>query len=177
MYNRMLGLITEIGDTQEGKRRILKAYQNRKEQIAAADKSLEKNRKHPEATEQQDDWENDPDSPAGQNKVAITRAKIQAKRVDTYMRARAAGEAAGGALSPERKARLADVAAKQGLKVHKQDYGEAEAALKMLRRSAPEITPKYPEKRRSTRGSTGQGLEAAKFNADQRGRNQNYRNN
>ena len=173
----MLGLITEIGDTQEGKRRILKAYQNRKKQIAAADKSLEKNKNHPEATEQQDDWENDPDSPAGQNKVAITRAKIQAKKVDTYMRARAAGETAGGALSPERKARLADAAAKTGLKVHRDDYGEASDALKMLRKSAPEITPKYPEKRRSTRGSAGQGLKAAKSNADQRGRNQNYKNN
>ena len=170
----MLGLITEIGDTQAGKKRILKAYTARKKEIASADKALDKNMNHPEATEE-DDWEKDPDSPAGVDKVAVTRAKVQARKVNTYMRARAAGESAGAGLSPKRKAKLADDAAKEGLKVHKDEYGEASRQLALLRKFGPK--PSGGKGRRSTRGSTGKGLKAAKKNADLRGREQNYRNN
>jgi len=170
----MLELLTEIGDTQAGKKRILKAYTARKKQIAAADKALAKNMNHPEATEE-DDWENDPDSPAGVDKVAVTRAKLQARKVDTYMRARSAGENASAGLNPKGKTKLANAAAKEGLKVHKDEYGEASRQLSLLRKFGPK--PSKGKGRRSTRGSAGQGLEAARRNSELRGREQNYRNN
>jgi len=150
MYNRILKLITEIGDTREGKVKIAKAWRARKAQVEKAKRAMGANL---------DQFGKD--SVSDVDTAKVIRGELQLSKVDQYMHGRAQGEKLTD--DPKHKDRFGDIGAKIGMQAHSKVHKGSEEDIRRVFKGKL--------------GTKGKGVKAATKNIQQTGQYLNVRNN